>query len=84
MVRKGRYLGQSSEVYFISEVAVAFEVILSALDGPAEVGGEGEEARGREGADLKLLNVLFIVESLPGGKLEDRNSEFQTLFVLGI
>lgn len=28
--------------------------------------------------DLKLLNVLFIRESLPGGKLEDRNSEFQT------
>lgn len=29
-------------------------------------GGEGGEAGGKEGVDLKLLNVLFIREPLPG------------------
>lgn len=61
---------------------MAFEVILSASDGPEEVGVKVGKQGAKEGVDLKLLNVLRIRESLPGEDLEDRKREFQTLFVL--
>lgn len=48
---------------------MAFEVILSASGGPAEVGvkvgGQGEKT----GVDLKLLNVLFHQGITPRGRL---------------
>lgn len=61
---------------------MAFEVLLSASDGPEEVGVKVGKQGAKKGVDLKLLNVLCIRESLPGEDLEDRKREFQTLFVL--
>lgn len=45
-------------------------------DGPAEVGVKVGKQGAKKGVDLKLLNVLFLRESLPGEELEDRNLEF--------
>lgn len=66
MVHKDRYLGQSSQVHFISELARAFLVILSVLDGTAEVGAKVRKGSKKVG-DLKIAKCSFHQASAPRG-----------------